>query len=84
MDERQMNLTHSKKSNIITTSVMFFIALLVLAVMLVPMTTFIGIGVNATNGTPNGNLTGVIFYLYPLIVLLLFIAAYAYSILRGG
>lgn len=80
----EVKLTHSKKGNIIPTSIMFFLALLVLAVMLVPMQAFIGIGVNATNGTPNGSLVAVIFYLYPLFVLLMFIAAFAYSISHGG
>ena len=80
----KMIWTHSKKANIIPTTIMFFLALCVLAIILSPLTFFIGVGVNATNGTANGSLIAVIFNFYPLFLLLMFILAYAASIAKGG
>lgn len=84
MGTRTMIWTSNKKGNMIATTIMFFLALCVLAVILSPLTFFIGLGVNATNGTSNGSMIAVIFNFYPLFLLLMFIVAYAAAIAKGG
>jgi len=82
MDAKQIKLLKSKKGSIISDSIIFFMALIVLAVMFNPLTVFIGIGASAINGTPNGDLTVVIMYLLPLFFLLLFVVWFIQSISR--
>lgn len=84
MDKRTVNLTHSKKGGIIPTTIMFFLALCVLAIIFQPMMFFISIGVNATNSSPNGSLMAIEFYFIPLFLLTMFIFAFAAEIARGG
>lgn len=85
MDKRTtLILTQSKKGNIIPTTIVFFLALCILAIILIPMQFFIGLGVNATSSNPNGNIIAVIFNFYPLFLLLMFTLAYASSVARGG
>ncbi len=83
MDVKQIKLLKSKKGeNVISVSILFFMALLVLAVMFSPLTVFIGIGADAINDTPNGGFTAVVMYLLPLFFLLLFVVAYISSITK--
>lgn len=81
-----MKLTNLNKKGqaIIPIIIIFFFALLVLSVILSPMIYFIGIGVNATNGTVHGDLAGASMNLYPLFMIGIIIIGFAYRVSRGG
>ena len=56
----------------------FIMSLVVVAIMLTPMMTFIGIGINATNASEHGSLLAVMLNYIPVfIIFMLFIALFS-------
>jgi hypothetical protein len=86
MDTKPIEGIRSNKKasvNIIVVIILFTMALITLSIMLSPMTFFIELGANFTNGTQNGSLMAIIMNLYPLFLLFILVAGLAAKIASG-